>query len=225
MPSVLFVLSAEHVSNALCEKAFELHCMVHFTGLDLFDDIPGGLAFVKLRREKADEDVNDPCTWAGVTCTNALVDSIEWGYTQFLRRISLRWMPGTAQWVTILEQRFAQPFDARVLPKNLRRLKIDNSDLQGTVEVQLLPRRIVELLLPSNSISGTLRLYKLPPTLKVIDLGWNKIKGLTVDGSQLTDTLMDVRVWGQRMEIVSLDDAPLDARIRLQRLPGEDDCV
>ena len=201
---------------------FQNDCMHKVLGLGKNDEEN----FQYLRENgRCDEETTleasqDSCNWRGVTCHDKIVTIISWrSLANFVS--SIKWIPSSVKYMTMISMNLDGFVETRHLPKNLRECDLSSNNLCGSVELRTLPALIEKLHLENNSFSGIIRLTNLPKSFEKLDLGDNPIKMVIVKKESLPHAFKSARFYDhkRKVKILSIDGPNVDDRVFVSMYP------
>ena len=137
-----------------------------------------------------DPEYKDISEWAGVNCTNTgEVHSIDWMAKKLTGRLSLKYLPPTAESFNVSRNKISGSITIEDLPECLRMLRMQENEISGTINLTALPKKMSALHLSNNLLSGTLDFTQLPASMRTIHLDNNDFTG-TIDLQKLPELLI-----------------------------------
>ena len=173
-----------------------------------------------------------PCEWKNVACAEDFVTALHWDKTFLrskgqsvpvveIRRPDLRWLPSTLESVNMAHQVIGFDLKARLLPKNLRDLRLNSCELRGLINLSIMPEPLEFIDLRNNAICGTVYLIDLPLELREAFLSGNVFQRIIIDNDGLPEKLERIeldRAFGKNLVPISFaqDEQVLDNRIAMR---------
>ena len=142
------------------------------------------------------------CLWRGVTCDNAEVIFIEWGYDDHFEIKHLDWLPPTLQIFKLEYHDVGTCVCTRAIPRAMYEYAVVHCSITGTVDLRTLPEYIALFDMRHNFLSGTVSLDLLPITIQVIQLEGNTLRRVYVDSRKLPNSLVRATFRNPTIQII-----------------------
>ena len=134
------------------------------------------------------------CMWDKLICSNYLLSKIQLRYCSGLGSLNIAYLPGTVQYLGIVNCGQYCTIDTRQLPRESRCIFLMENNFYGTVDLRTLPAHVVILDLQYNALSGVTALTQLPQSLEVLRVQNNYLRQKWVYYDNLPPSIAHIQI-------------------------------